>query len=341
MADDTGSTRDEDVASLLRKIKSGEVPSSQTPADLSGALLAGEDLSGMDFSGKNLSGANLTGANLSGAKFFRANLSSAVLLKADLSKADFTGAVLAEVDLEDAVAVQAGFGMAQMQGAHLFGANFEGASLTKANMCGADLRCACLREARIREANLSGCDFTEVDLARADLALSDVTGAVFVNANMSNVNMRLLKGYQKADWIGVDIRDINFAGAYMIRRFIVDQNYIKEFRLAGRLSAVIYYVWWVTSDCGRSLTLWCFWISAQMIFFAWLYTLVGIDFGDHPTALSPFYYSVVTFTTLGYGDIVPSSMAGQVIAMVEVVMGYVMLGGLLAIFTNKIARRAD
>jgi len=80
---------------------------------------------------------------------------------------------------------------------------------------------------------------------------------------------------------------------------------------------------------------------AQTVFFAWVYTLVGVDYGDHPTVLSPLYYSVVTLTTLGYGDVVPASMAAQVVAMIEVIMGYVMLGGLLSIFTNKIARRGD
>jgi voltage-gated potassium channel Kch len=53
------------------------------------------------------------------------------------------------------------------------------------------------------------------------------------------------------------------------------------------------------------------------------------------------YYSVVTLTTLGYGDVVPASPTAQVLAMCEVVLGYVMLGGLLSIFSNKMSRRAD
>jgi voltage-gated potassium channel Kch len=72
-----------------------------------------------------------------------------------------------------------------------------------------------------------------------------------------------------------------------------------------------------------------------------LFKIVGLDYGDHPTRLSPLYYSVVTLTTLGYGDIVPSSLTGQLIAMIEVITGYVMLGGLLSIFSNKMARRGD
>ena len=78
-----------------------------------------------------------------------------------------------------------------------------------------------------------------------------------------------------------------------------------------------------------------------MFFYALLYTFVDIDYGERKTWLSPFYYSIVTLTTLGYGDVKPASTWGQVVAMIEVVSGYMMLGGLLSIFNNKIARRAD
>ena len=49
----------------------------------------------------------------------------------------------------------------------------------------------------------------------------------------------------------------------------------------------------------------------------------------------------MTLTTLGYGDAVPASTAGQIIAMIEVLVGYLSLGGLISIFANKMARRAE
>ena len=82
-------------------------------------------------------------------------------------------------------------------------------------------------------------------------------------------------------------------------------------------------------------------IALQIAIFSFIYTFVGIDYGDHQTFLSPLYYSVVTLTTLGYGDIVPSSVSGQIVAMMEVCTGYLMLGGLISIFSNKLARRAE
>jgi hypothetical protein len=41
----------------------------------------------------------------------------------------------------------------------------------------------------------------------------------------------------------------------------------------------IYYIWWLTSDCGRSMTRWCIFVALQVIFFAILYAIVGVDYG--------------------------------------------------------------
>jgi voltage-gated potassium channel Kch len=68
---------------------------------------------------------------------------------------------------------------------------------------------------------------------------------------------------------------------------------------------------------------------------------VDVDYGDYETWLSPMYYSIVTMTTLGYGDAVPASTGAQLVAMFEVLIGYIMLGGVLSIFATKMGRRAE
>lgn len=50
------------------------------------------------------------------------------------------------------------------------------------------------------------------------------------------------------------------------------------------------------------------------------------------------YISIVIFTTLGFSDMTPISDAGRILIATEVVIGYVMLGALLAILANKLAR---
>jgi voltage-gated potassium channel Kch len=83
------------------------------------------------------------------------------------------------------------------------------------------------------------------------------------------------------------------------------------------------------------------WTLVAVVLYSGLFSLVGVDYGEHSTWLSPIYFSVVTLTTLGYGDVTPASVGGQLVAMAAVVTGYFMLGGLLSILSNKMARRGD
>jgi len=60
---------------------------------------------------------------------------------------------------------------------------------------------------------------------------------------------------------------------------------------------------------------------------------------DHTVGwLQSFYFSVVTFTTLGFGDIVPINCIGQFLVAIEVMLGYLMLYTLVAILFRKFTR---
>lgn len=321
-------------------------PTGATPvvgpgADLRGARLAGKDLSGQNLAGCDLTDADLTDANLSGAFLTGAKLAGATLHAANLEGAQLLGADLTEVDLAEAKARGAVFGKAELTNASLFGADLSDASLTLACLENADLRAATLAGARLRGSGLRGTDLSRTDLRGADLTEADVHNARFVDADLREARVRMVVGFDQADWIGVDITGVDFAGAYMLRRVIIDQNYLHEFRTRGRLSRVVYWIWWITSDCGRSFGRWAAWTALLAVAFAGLYTQVPVDYGDYQTALSPLYFSVVTLTTLGYGDVLPASLSAQVLVLAEVVTGYVMLGGLLAIFATKMGRRAE
>lgn len=49
-----------------------------------------------------------------------------------------------------------------------------------------------------------------------------------------------------------------------------------------------------------------------------------------------FYLSIVTFSSLGFGDIVPINWIGQLLVLINVVSGYVVLGIFIFLLTNKI-----
>lgn len=300
-----------------------------------------QDLRGADLVGADLRGVDLAGCDLSNARLFKADLRGANLQEANLEGAELTAANLEGAVLDGAHCKRAGFGRANLSGASLFRADLQEVSMTQGSLVGANLHCVNLSHGRLREADLSGADLSEADLRYAEMSLSRIRGTNFTNADLRHARLRMMRHFKKATWIGVDIRDINFAGAYLMRREIIDQNFIKEFRSYNWVSKVLYYPWLLSCDCGRSMFRWCCCIGLLLLLFSYLYTLVGIDYGDYVTALSPLYFSVVTMTTLGFGDVVPKTMGGQIVAMFEVSTGYMMLGGLLSIFSNKLARRGD
>lgn len=326
-----------DDSDIIRKIQKGRTNSH----NLKNVVLTGADLKHVDLSLADLSGSDLSGADLTGANLFKTNLKGAILVGTIFKGAELTGADFSSANLEDADLSGCGLGVACFNNAKLFNANLSSSTLSGANLEGADLRCCKLQHSRLRESTLVNADLTGANMRSVDLSLSKVSGAVFQNTDLRDARLRMIKDFKNAQWIGADIRDINFAGAYQMRRFIVDQNYLKEFRESSRLSSFIYMIWWVTSDCGRSVTRWFLWILLLIFLFAFIYSYVEIDFGDYPTWFSGIYYSVVTITTLGYGDVCPASLTGQIFAIAEVLAGYIMLGGLISIFSNKVARRAE
>jgi hypothetical protein len=125
-------------------------------------------------------------------------------------------------------------------------------------------------------------------------------------------------------------------------RDIEDEQFIAQ---VGVTNPAWHFFWSVTSDNGRDFWRFLIWCLAIVLSYASIYGAFGPLWFDHTelwTWITPVYYSLVTFSTLGFGDVHPrlGTSLGQLTVMTEVIMGYLSLGGLVAIFTNKLARRA-
>lgn len=309
--------------------------------DLRGLVLSNQDLSNLDLSGYDLSYASLTRCNLSGTNLSYSFCHNTGFEQATLDECEFIGSDLTYASLNECSAKQSGFGGADLSYASLINAELTEATLSKSILSHSDLRAANLKRARLSEADLSHAIFTRAILVESDLKHSTVAGTSFELADMQGARLLGIRGFEKAKWVGTDIRGLDLRGAYLVRRYISDENYLFEFQSRSKYHRVIYLVWWATSDCGRSLLRWFVWLLAATLVFAAIYTVVDIDFGDHVTKFSPIYFSFVTLTTLGYGDAVPSSLTAQIFVTLQAVSGYMGLGGLLSILGNKMARRAE
>ena len=135
----------------------------------------------------------------------------------------------------------------------------------------------------------------------------------------------------------------------MLTQYVGDQAYLAQY---ANQHPKAYWFWLLLSDCGRSISLLGFWSLIASLLFAVLYTLIGFDsfsFNNFPVSegsiskiptMSMIYYSIVTFTTLGFGDITPLTNEAMLAVIAEVVSGYIFLGMLVSILATKVARRS-
>lgn len=239
---------------------------------------------------------------------------------------------------------------ADLQGAKLGGVDLEGADLWRANLQGANLWRVNLEGADLSDANLQGADLFGANLQGADLSLADLQGARLSEANLQDAKLNGIEYDKKTSFLRADIRNIDWSKNPLLKRDIEDQQFLHAYkekpqkRLWHKVWHRVWrFLWWMTCDYGQNFWLWLAWSLGLAFFFGSLYgghDLIKPNSDVLFNPFTPFYYSIVTFTTLGFGDVIPANLNGQIAVTAEVLLGYVMLGGLISIFANKLARRS-
>lgn len=277
----------------------------------------------------NLAGARLDDADLSGASLAGADLTGASLRGTDLSGADLTGATLARAHLESAMLTRAGLVHADLSAARLHGADFTSADLSGALIHQVDLTGVDLRDARLFAARIT----------------DPVWWLAMPRASMDGrtVFPRGLPEHPIQDVMGLPP---------LLRRQIADAQYLRDmYRKTGPLGRSVMWVWGVTCRYGQSLGRWAMATAALLVVFSLAFTLTPFNFSvaavqqggavaavHRPDFWQALYFSISTMMTLGLGDVAPADGLARVLVSAQEVLGYVMLGGLLSIFSNKLAR---
>lgn len=195
---------------------------------------------------------------------------------------------------------------------------------------------------RLAGANLSHIDFYAADCKRAEftgsnltgsfLSEADIRGADFSWAKMDGAFLDSAKFDDDTKLLGVNLNEVNFNLAALLRERAITQQRVADLE---RRYPVVAFLLRVTCDYGRSLGRWSLWVLGTILVFGSLFWVIpgatnAKSLGD------AVYFAVVTFTTLGYGDILPVSALGKGLAILEVVIGYLMGGLLVAILTRKV-----
>lgn len=273
-------SREDEILAKYREAQASGTPLPVQLQKLSGMNFLGRDFSGLDVSGCDFRGTELSRCNFKGVIATHTRFDDAILFQACLDGGEFMASSFKGANLSEASIQGAGLGEAKLDGANLIRAVLDGSSLIKASLNKARIHLASLQDTRLVESQLKGAEFNQANLTGADLRDADVAEADFGKADLHAIQLRGIRNYTSANWIGSDIRDIDFTGAYLVRRHIVDENYLDEFRNQGRSARIIYWIWWATSDCGRSLLRWA------VLNFA-IISLFGLAFRNLPDHHAP------------------------------------------------------
>lgn len=339
----------------LRRVNYDDV--SGQHADFEGAQLGNvtaiaADFEGADFSDSYLPSANFDDSLLTDTVFAGAILPQAELNGCALERADFTDANVSGTEFNDAILPDANFTSAsaeeaEFRSAALPDATFEGASLSDGIFLKADLD-----NATLHRANLFG----------ADLGKATFYGAITTDAMIDSdttLPMSQEDDPDRATWTFGTIERLarqnslsnQARKAYVKRRDVRKEQYRKE----GQCLRWVYMT--VMNLLMRYGDSWLRVVGSSGVviaIFGVLYTLVG---GVRPTVSSSdpimfheimfqlpepvrtvlvnLYFSAVTFTTLGYGDIQPATGLSRTLASVESFIGALLIALLVYVFGRR------
>ncbi len=290
-----------------------------------------------------------------GETFKQADLTGAIIPFAKLNNADLSGANLTKANLQQA----------KLKRANLTDANLTDANLTDANLSGANLTKANLQQAKLKRANL-----TDADLSGANLHLVKFGKTSLYHVYWEDKQKEIYPKSLKIDTSSASYLKKFYEDKSLFKRS--DHFYVKQmFAVHGEpeykknckslfkwsfwkswltyaFKHPLYFLWWSTARFGVGIRRWV----ATSVFIA---VFFGAVFRCCPTMFvktsywidgcwqwenwfAPYYFSIVTFTTLGFGDITPATFCGMIWVTLEVILGYIMLGGLIAIFAKKFIR---
>ena len=238
---------------------------------------------------------------------------------------------------------------ANLSRSHLFSLDLRGSSLMKANLSGSNMHCA----------NLQDCNLLGVDITRCRLENIQWGEAVLQECKAKQAHADgdkpLANSYcQEAEEVYRNIRKscekqgvFETAGWFFHREMIMRRYQMPRASFARFMSKM------VDLFCGYGeIPIRVVIFSLTLIFICSLaYFSLGISSGGELIGFNAassfadnfmvwancFYYSVVTFTTVGYGDITPVGVS-KIVAALEAFSGSFTMALFVVVFVKKMTR---
>jgi hypothetical protein len=254
------------------------------------------------------------------ARFISAHLEDATLNGAHLEKAILKGAYTEGADLNNAYLADANLNQAHLEWAEFGNAHIERASFEYAHLDKAEFDHAYLQGAKFNCAIFKGTilNYSEVD-EKTEIFMCQIDKETdFRNVSIDSIRME--SGTKQL--LKYNIRRMNW------------ENWYKEHKILKWPVRLF----WQMSDYGISTPSIIGWFFGLAFGFAAIYYLFpSLTANLHTTGgrflnmVRACYFSVVTMTTLGFGDIYANkeSIMGHILLAIQVIWGYVLLGALI------------
>lgn len=235
---------------------------------------------------------------------------------------------------------------ANMKEAHMFACNLKGSSLMKADLRYANLHCA----------KFEGCNLLGVRLEGARLEGATWGREIIQERMAREAKLRAEKFdyWQQSEEIYRNLRKASEqAGLFETSGHFFEREMVMRRYQMPLFSTKRFYSKIVDMFCGygeRPIRVVMFSLIA-ILTFGLLYTVIGVHDGgevmrwrtEHSFTenlmqlLTCLYFSVVTFTTLGYGDLIPFGLS-RLLAAIEAFIGSFTLALFVVVFVKKMTR---
>ena len=273
---------------------------------------------------------DLSNSHLNKANLKNINLINARMEKSDLSRADLTNASMYGINLS---------------GSNLFKTKFENANLNGANLENCNLLGANFINTRLKNVNW-GKNYKVINELEADQAYKkgDIELAHEKYREAEDI-YRNIKISMQSQTLG------NETGEFFIREMVVKRKQFSKFSLQRVGSKIIE----ITTGYGEKLGNIVFTILGIIILCMILYGIEGVRYSDPingdriigffgediqkfgllNTLGNLFYFSVVVYSTVGFGEIVPIGFLGKSVVIFEGIVGGLVLAILIIALYKK------
>ncbi len=238
---------------------------------------------------------------------------------------------------------------ANLRGAHLFNICLIKASLMKADLREANLHCAHLEECNLLGVRLTNSKIDNIRIGKC-LIQETIAKKALVGKNIN----KAIDNYEQAEEIYRDLRKASeqqgiftLSGPFLQKELTMRRYQMPKYSYQRYLSKLVD----VFCGYGEAPIRVVLFSVLLIIFSAIFYFLFGINFEGDTVRLSfsnsfkqnlvslleCLYYSVVTFTTLGYGDFTPVGLS-RGMAAIEAFTGSFTIALFVVVFVKKMTR---